>query len=182
MTLQASGQIDASDINVELGRSATATLGLGSDAGVRALAAVGSVGTQIRLGADFYSKSYLTLVNPTPSLTSTHDAVGSANAGFTINTSGVLASLASGSGGGAGVSSGTASSAYIYVTNTSGSTVTSGSDSLNTWLSLSSLRTFNFVRSGVGVRTGTFAIYFAKDASGTGQTTPGTITCTATVE
>lgn len=54
MTLQASGQIDFSDINVELGLTGTAQLSLGS-ASVRALYGVPS--GAIRLGADGYNKS-----------------------------------------------------------------------------------------------------------------------------
>ena len=54
MALQASGQIDFSDINVELGLTSTAQLSLGS-AAVRALYGIPS--GAIRLGADGYGKS-----------------------------------------------------------------------------------------------------------------------------
>lgn len=54
MALQSSGQIDFSDINVELGLTSTAQLSLGS-AAVRALYGVPS--GAIRLGADGYNKS-----------------------------------------------------------------------------------------------------------------------------
>lgn len=54
MALQTSGPIDISDINVELGNSATTQLNLGSTA-ARDLAGVSS--GAIRLGADFYGKS-----------------------------------------------------------------------------------------------------------------------------
>jgi hypothetical protein len=143
-----------------------------------------SAGTDL---SDLFQNSavpILTLANPTPDTSSSATATNpsTANGGFVIQSAdGVINPIGVGSSVN-GVTAGTASNAWIYVTCTSGSTVTAGSDALDTWIQLSANRTYNFVRSGVGVRNGTFAIYFATDGAGSGQTTPGTITCSAEVE
>jgi hypothetical protein len=65
MTLPASGQIAASDVNVELSKSSTAYITV-NDTNVRALAGVTGANTTIRLPQDFWGKSVTITYNVTP--------------------------------------------------------------------------------------------------------------------
>ncbi len=124
----------------------------------------------------------LTLVNPTPSGSSDHTvASGTATAGFTVGTDGVINPHAVGSSQ-SGVSAGDASLAYVRFAQVSGSTPTAGGVNLDTWYALTSSRTINMARSGEGSRSGVISIQFATDSGGTGATTAGNWTLTAVVE
>jgi hypothetical protein len=80
MTLQASGQLSLSDIRTEIGGSGQ--IGL-NDANVRALTGT-TVGTQISMAADSYSKSWIAQVAFSGSLSTNSFAISPADAIATI--------------------------------------------------------------------------------------------------
>lgn len=185
MALQASGQIDFSDINVELGRSGTAALSLGTDAGARALAAVGTVGTAIRLGADFYSKASTSLLATTPGgyVTTTSNEPSDAVAFVEPHIDGYLSDSSFGS------------TAYMSATGTnyasgkywkwnyvSGDTPSSPTQTEDTWTACGTGGVHMRRLGTAGTRQGIVAIKFANDASGTGATTAGNWELVAVVE
>ncbi len=182
MTLQASGQIDMSDLNVELGLAGTTQIGLGQ-ASCRTLSGVAS--GQIALGASFYGKSNFTVTNPTPGGSVESDAIhpSTASAQLHVNragdidaVTGVDSSWGSPTGGTPG------DTKYVLFTQVSGSGPTAGSTALGVWTQLNVNRPIYMARTGVGTRTGVISVSIANDASGTGATTAGNWTLTAIVE
>jgi hypothetical protein len=186
MTLPAVGtQILASQINTELGRTSTAQIGIGSDAGARALAAAGAAGTQIGMSAGYGGKSSYNLTTPTPGATLTSE--GNTNGGTfyayvqpgvdglmgsVFNTSGSNPAFGSSSGGSI------ASGKYFKYTGTASHT----NMAADTWYPVGSGYYCGAKRTNAnGTTTSNLSISFANDASGNGATTAGSWTFSVTI-
>ncbi len=181
MTLQASGQIDMSDLNVELGLAGSTQIGLGQ-ATCRTLSGVAS--GQIALGASFYGKSSFTVTNPTPGGSAeVTTAGGTASAQLHVNRAGDIDAVVGTDTSWGSPTGGTpGDTKYVLFTQVSGSGPTAGSTALGVWTALTSNRPIYMARTGVGTRTGVISVSIANDASGTGATTAGNWTLTAIVE
>lgn len=180
MTLQANGQISASDINIELGRAGTATFDI-DGAEERALAGVPSGAISL---SDFYGKSAASVQLPGGSVQDLTASPGTATATLTFESDGEI------SWSGFTVPSplldwwtqaptaGIGSSYEVRATLSSGVAPSLGT--LGTWLTLSSNRFWENVQSSIGARSSTLLIEIRP--TGGAVAASGSYTITATVE
>jgi hypothetical protein len=169
MTLPASGQLSAHDVEIELGLSGTAQ-GSANDAAYRALAGAPSGGYS---GATFYGKSNLA-VNPAfaADLAYISATTGIRQATLVLNSNGTTSATGSGSSSNSWytpTTAGIGNSVWVKVrvVSTSNST-TSFTGGFDTWTQLSSAKTIVAQNSSSNLEgTGTFEAKFASDASGT---------------
>jgi len=161
MALQSSGAISLSNVNVELGRSATAQISLGESA-VRNLAGVASGAISL---ANLYGKSNITI-----SLASVAGVYGSANpgqtasAGIDFNTNGTFTS----GNWASPTTTGIGSSYWIRFTQTSSiSTTTLTGSGTGVWLQLNAVRSIGVTKNTNGYGSRTFTIEISTNSSGT---------------
>lgn len=177
MTIVSSGAISLVSLATEYGGGAPHAMseyyhgaGLVNDAGVPSSGAIAL--------STFYGRSALSLTNPFPGglIEASGIHPGSATAEFVIYPNGTSSTgnWCSPTGGTPG------NSKYVYFALTSGSSPTGGSP-LNTWMDISINRSIAMTRNGAGGRSGTFDVYVAPNADGSGQVSPGSVTLSAVV-